>query len=52
VKSTLAAANVELPAAAAMVSMKTSPVNQSAAPFWVSMPFHVICRVVFSWLIA
>ena len=39
----LAAANVEVASGAATVSMSTSPVNQAAGPFWVSMLERVIC---------
>jgi hypothetical protein len=45
VKWTSAAANVDVPAGAATASMYTSPVNQSASPFWVSMLLRVICMV-------
>jgi hypothetical protein len=43
VKCTRAAANVEVPAGAATVSMYTSPVNPSAGPLAVSMLLRVIC---------
>src|SRR3954470_7060896 len=43
VKCTIAAAKVEVPSGAAMASMYTSPVNQSAGPFCVSMLVRVIC---------
>jgi hypothetical protein len=43
VKCTLAAAKVEVASGAATASMYTSPVNQSAGPFWVSRLERVIC---------